>query len=109
MADALKILGQAAPAATTRTDLITVGAAKSQVVRRINCCNTTGSADTVQISVAPAGAAHATAQFQYKDISVPGTSTLELDIFATLAATDVLRVYSGAGSISFTAFGDEIS
>ena len=109
MAETNRILGQTKPAAATRTAIYTTPASTAGVISTLMACNTTASADVVQITVAPSGAAHATSQFIYFDVSIPANNTLAVTCGLTLAATDVVRVYSTGGNIAFTAFGVEIT
>lgn len=109
MTQTLKILGQSAPAAATPTTLYTVPASTSTVVSSIVVANTSSSSDTFRISVAIAGAADTIAQYLYRDITIPGNNTFEATMGATLAATDVVRCYSGSGNCSFNLFGAENS
>jgi hypothetical protein len=108
MANAYKILGQAVPA--TSSDIITVGAGKSQVVSTLVVANTTSSAATVRVYARIAGAAAATSNAIIYDVTVLGNTTQTYTMGITLAATDVLTVVSGtSGALTVTAFGSEIS
>lgn len=110
MATAYKILGQAAPAATTNSDLITVGAAKSQVISTLVVANTTTTDATCRVFARIAGAAAATTNALVYDVTVPGAGVQAFTLGITLAATDVLTVRTGtANALTFTAFGSEIS
>jgi len=107
--NAYKTLGQSYPAATTLTDLYTVPASTQTVVSSIIVCNHSGSASTFRISLAPAGAADANAQYLYFDVPIGANDTFVATIGIGMQTTDKLRCYSGNGSISFTAVGSEIS
>jgi hypothetical protein len=109
MAEALKILGQLAPAATTLGTLYAVPAATSTTVSSIGVCNRDATATTFRISIAPAGAADGTTQYLYYDVSLPGNDTFVATIGATLGTTDQVRCYAGHGSVTFSAFGIEVS
>lgn len=109
MADTFKILGQSAPAATTLVDLYTVPGATSTTVSTISVCNRSATPTSFRISVAPAGAADATSQYLYYDQAIGGNTSFVLTIGMTLGATDKIRVYAGAATLSFSAFGVEIS
>lgn len=109
MADTFKILGQSAPAATTLVDLYTVPAATSTTVSTISVCNRSATPTSFRISVAPAGAVDATSQYLYYDQAIGGNTSFVLTIGMTLATTDKIRVYAGAATLSFSAFGVEIS
>lgn len=109
MAQQRQTLGQSKPAATTLTALYTVPAGKQATVSSVTCCNQSTSNDTLRISVAVAGAADATKQYLFYDLPIPANDTFTLTIGITLAATDILRCYSGSGNVSFNAFGIEVS
>lgn len=109
MASTYKVLGQSIPAATTSTDLYTVPAATSTVVSTITICNQAGTAGTYRLSVAPAGAALATSQYLAFDVAIAANTTQTLTLGISLATTDKIRVYSSSGSMSFAAYGVELT
>lgn len=107
MASKYRNLGQASPAATTLTDLYT--ATVQTVVSSIVVCNTTGAAITFRISHAVAGAADATKQYLYRDVSVPANDTFVATLGITMAPSDVLRCYASAIDMAFNVYGGEVS
>lgn len=109
MADNLKVLGQALPAATTSTPLYTVPAARSTVVSTLTVCNQNAAAGTFRISVRPAGATLAAVHYLYFDAAIGANVTFAATIGLTLAATDVVGVYSSNGSMSFHLYGNEVA
>lgn len=109
MAEAYKILAQAAPLATSLTDVYTVPALTSAVISTVTLCNQSGAGITVRVSVAKAGAADAPKQYLVYDSSISANSTVTIQVGATLATTDVLRVYVSSASISVNVFGTEIT
>lgn len=110
MPTAYKILGQSAPTNTTNADLITVGAAKSQVISTLVIANTTATDATCRVFARIAGAAAATTNALLYDATIPANGVQALTLGITLAATDVLTVRTGtANALTFTAFGSEIS
>ena len=109
MADTLKILAQAAPAATTETALYTVGAGKVATVSTLTVCNRAATAATFRITAAIAGAATTNAQYIYYDQAIDGNSSFAITIGITLAATDVIRVYASTANLSFNLFGVEVA
>lgn len=105
-----KILGQQAPTGTTNVDLITVGAAKSQVVSTLVVANTTTSSATCRVFARIAGAAAATTNALIYDANIGPNATIAFTLGITLAATDVLTVRTGtANALTFTAFGSELA
>lgn len=109
MANTYKVLGQSNPAATTSTDLYTVGAGKSAVCSTITICNQAGSPATFRIAVRIAGASTDAKQYIAYDTSIPANDVLTMTIGLTLAATDVITIYASTSTLSFNLFGSEIS
>ena len=109
MAEAMKVLGQSAPSATSLTDLYTVPASTEAVGSTIVVCNRSGTATTFRVSVAPGGAADTNSQYLYYDVDILGNDTFAATIGITLATTDKVRVYATAATLSFSLFGTEIT
>lgn len=109
MATTYKVLGQQEPAATTAADLYTVPSARQTIVSSISVCNRAASAGTFRISVRPGGAAQADQHYVCFDAPIASKDTLILTVGITLAATDVITVYSSNADTAFQAFGSEIS
>lgn len=108
MATTYKTLGQSAPAATTNTDLYTVPSATSAVCSTLAVCNR-GVSTTFRVAVRPAGATLANQHYIIYDNYVNQYDTVFLTLGVTLAATDVVTVYAGAATLSFSLFGSEIA
>lgn len=109
MAINYKILGQAHPAATTSTDLYTCPASTQTVVSTISIANVTATSGKARIWVAKAGAANAHVYAIMYDTVIPANSSNTFTLGITLAATDVIRVYSTNGNdLTFHAYGSEI-
>lgn len=109
MADTLKVLGQAALAATTLTDVYTVPGATSATVSSVTVCNRDAAATTFRFAVAIAGAADATKQYLYYDFALPGNETFVFTLGVTLATTDVLRAYAVSANVSVNIFGVQVA
>lgn len=109
MAVTYKVLDQTRPAATTLTDAYTVPAATSTIVSSLSITNTSGTETTARVSIAIAGAGDALSQYVYYDLTIPGNDTFIATIGATLAATDVVRVYAALATLTFQLFGSEIT
>jgi hypothetical protein len=108
MATRYKVLGQAAPAAATNTDIYTVPALKEAIISTIVVCNRSGSVTTYRIAVRPAGAAIADEHFLAHDVVVGAADSTTLTLGVTLSASDVITVYSLTTDLSFSVFGSEI-
>lgn len=109
MAQTYKVLGQLDPTAATLTALYTVPGATSTVVSSITVANRSSTPTSFRISVAVAGAADTNKQYLIYDLAIPGNDTYIATIGITLAATDVVRVYATAGTLSFNLFGSEVT
>jgi glucose-6-phosphate dehydrogenase assembly protein OpcA len=104
-----KVLGQSNPSATTLTTLYTVPAATEAVVSSIVIANLAATAATFRIAVRPNGAAIANSQYIGYDITVGASDSTVLTMGITMDATDVLSVYGSTATLTFSAFGSEIS
>lgn len=109
MANTYKVLGQSNPSATTNTTLYTVPAATSTVISTISICNQAAAAGTFRIAIRPAGAGIAAQHYLFYDTTIDGNATITATLGITLAATDVVTVYASSTTMSFGAFGQEIS
>jgi len=109
MATTYKTLGQAAPAATTSTDLYTVPAATSAIISTITVANRAVTDATFRISQSLTGAALDNKDYLVYDATVPGSGFITLTLGITMATTDKLRVYASSANISFNAFGTELA
>ncbi len=107
MADALKVLGQVDPSATTTTTLYTVPDKTMTTVSSIVAANRTGSAITFRLSVHVEGASADDKQYLYYDKSIAANDSLTIVIGITLNQTDVVKVYTSAVNMSFNMFGCE--
>ncbi len=107
-----KVLGQSNPSATTATSLYTVPAATQAIVSTITVCNQAATAATYRIAVRKAGAALGASQYLAYDVSLPANTSDTLTLGITLdysTAGDIITVYSSSATMSFAAFGSEIS
>jgi hypothetical protein len=109
MTDTLKVLGQAAPAATVLTSLYTVPAATQTAVSSIVVCNQNAATIHFRISIAVGGAADSPQQYLYFDSMLLANSSFVATIGVSLAATDVIRVQTDTANVSFSAFGDQVT
>ena len=109
MATVYKVLAQSNPSATTATTLYTVPSSTSAVVSTITICNQAASAGTYRISVRPAGATLAAQHYVAYDVAIAANDTTALTLGVTLATTDVVTVYASSATMSFSAFGSELS
>jgi hypothetical protein len=108
MATTYKVLGQSAPSATTNTDIYTVPSSTSAVCSTLAIANR-GASTTFRVAIRPAGASIANQHYIIYDNYVNQYDTVFLTLGVTLATTDVVTVYAGAATLSFSLFGSEIS
>lgn len=104
-----KVLGQAAPSATTETDLYTVPASTEAVISTLMVANRSSSDATFRVSVSVAGAATATKDYIGYDLTCGGNGINAFTLGITLAATDKIRVYASSANLSFNVFGSELA
>ena len=109
MADALKVLGQLDPSATTTTTLYTVPDKTMTTISSVVAANRSGSAITFRLSAHVDGASADDKQYLYYDKSVAANDSLTIVIGITLNQDDVLKVYTSAVNMSFNLFGCETS
>lgn len=104
-----KVLGQVNPSATTNTTLYTVPAATQTVVSTISVCNQAATAATFRIAVRVAGATLSAEEYIVYGATVPASDSTFFTLGLTLGATDVVTVYASSATVSFNAYGSEIS
>jgi hypothetical protein len=110
MPTAYKVLGQVAPTATTETNLYTVPSATQAVVSSIAITNQAASSATFRIAIRPsADATTAAKHYLVYGTTVGAADTVVLTIGVTLAAGDKIQVYGSSATLSFSAYGSEIS
>ena len=109
MANAYKVLGQSAPAATTATDVYTVPSATEAVISTIIIANRAATAGTFRLSIRPNGAAEATLHFIAYDVPIAANDSTTLTLGVTLDAADVVTAYCSSANMSVNVFGTEIT
>jgi len=110
MAEVYKILGQSAPAATTATDVYTVGGSTSAIVSTITVCNRSSTADdTFRIAILQGGGTVATTDYIAYDAVIGISDFLVITLGIGLATTDQVEVYAGTANLTFQVFGMEIT
>lgn len=109
MATTYKVLGQSNPAATTATDIYTVGAGKSAVISTLVVANLAGVDALFRIAVRPAGEALANKHYVAYNVVVGASDSTTLTLGITLGETDVLTVYASTSTVAFNVFGSEVA
>jgi len=109
MATSYSILAQAAPAATTNTDLYTVPASTELIGSTLYICNRAATATTFRVALRPAGATISNEMYVAYDVPVAPNDTTTITTGLTMAATDKMTVYAGNANLSFNLSGAEIT
>ncbi len=110
MPTAYKVLGQAAPAATTEATLYTVPVSTQAVVSSIAITNQAASSATFRIAIRPSADATTTAKhYLVYGTTVGASDTVVLTIGVTMAASDKIMIFGSSATLSFSAYGSEIS
>jgi glucose-6-phosphate dehydrogenase assembly protein OpcA len=104
-----KVLGQSNPTAATLTTLYTVPAATEAVISSIIIANLAATNATFRIAVRPNGASITNSQYVGYDITVGASDSTVLTLGITMDAADALSVYASTSTVTFSAFGSEIS
>lgn len=107
MADTYKVLGQVDPVAATLTTLYTVPANTTVIVSLLRIANR-GAATSFRVSIGIAGAADNVKQYLSFDEAIGANMVAEIK-GVTLGAADVLRVFATLATISFTAYGVQMT
>lgn len=110
MATNYLVLGQSAPSASTNTTLYTVPSSTQAVVSTIFVCNRNAvAAAKFRIAVRPDGASIANQHYLFYDNEVAAKGTVAITTGITLGDTDVVTVWGDSASLSFAAFGSEVT
>jgi glucose-6-phosphate dehydrogenase assembly protein OpcA len=109
MAETYKVLGQVAPGATTDTTLYTVPDSTQAVVSTIVVANRTASSASYRVAVRPAGATIADKHYIAYDVQVGASDSTTITLGITIQATDVITVRASTNTLTFNAFGSEIT
>jgi hypothetical protein len=105
MADTIKNLGQVMPAAATLTVLVTA-TGNGATLSSVWACNQSSTQSAkIRISNPIAGAADAPLQYLVFDLTLQPNESRAFVAGVTMAATDLLRVQSDTGNVSFNAYG----
>jgi hypothetical protein len=109
MANAYKVLGQAAPSATTDTNVYTVPASTEAVISTIIIANRAATAGSYRIAVRPDGASVSNLHYIAYGVPISANDSVTLTLGITLNAADVITVYCSSADMSVSIFGTEIT
>ena len=109
MANTFKVLGQVKPGAASLTTLYTVPALTQAIAATVVACNQSATPTAFRVSVQVAGAADDPKQYVAYDVPIGGNAVVPLPHALVLGAGDIIKVYNTLATVSFTAFGEEIT
>lgn len=109
MPNSYKILGQSAPGAAAGTTLYTCPASTQTIVSVINACNRSNVATSIRVSIDAAGGGDSNEDYLCYDLPIGPNETIELGRGVILNATGLIRVYNTLATVTFNAFGVEIT
>lgn len=96
---------------STETTLYTVPAGKQAVVSGLSMCNQSSSVATYRVSHIPSGQSVGAAYYLKKDETIPALPASKEKMLngITMAAGDIISVYSTVANVNFVLHGDEQS
>jgi hypothetical protein len=103
-----KVLGQVNPSAASLTTLYTVPESTQAICSTLSVCSV-GVSATFRVAVRPAGATLANQHYLIYDAVVNANDSFYLTLGISLAATDVVSVFSSTNTLAFSLFGVEIT
>jgi hypothetical protein len=110
-----KVLGQiAAASAVAATETIyqagtATGTATQSVISTVTVCNRGATSTTYRLAVRPDGTAVNNQHYIAYDATIPANDTIALTLGITLDGADILACYAGNASLTFNAYGCEIT
>jgi hypothetical protein len=110
MPNTYKILGQSNPNAATLTELYPVPGSTQVIVSTITICNRSAVPTSFRISFQINNAGDSNEQYIAYDQPIGGNEMIPLrKLGITLGAGDTINVYATLATLSFQAFGVEIT
>lgn len=110
MAETLKILGQAAPAATTETEVYTVPSATTAVISTLSVCNQAATPATYRVALRPAADSTTAAKhWVVYGATIDGSDSTFFTLGWTLSAGDKVIIYTSSATMSATLTGSELA
>ena len=109
MPDSYKILGQINPTANTLTNVYVTGAAASAIVSTISIHNFSDSNSSYSIVVRPNNESLGNKHYVIRGGIIPARERLTIQGAVTMNAGVILAANTNSSSISFNAYGVEIT
>lgn len=109
MAQSYNILGQLSPTANTLTNVYVTGASTSSIVGTIVIHNFSDANASYSLVVRPINEALATKHFIVRGGVLPAREQISITGAVTMNSSVILAANTNSGSISFNAYGVEIT
>ena len=109
MAQTYEILGQLAPSANTLTNVFVTGASSSAIVGTITIHNFSDANASYSLFVRPINEALANKHFIIRGGILPAREMISITGAVTMNANAILAANTSGGSVSFNAYGVEIT
>ena len=109
MAQTYEILGQLAPTANTLTNVFVTGASSSAIVGTITLHNFSDTNTSYSLVVRPINETLATKHFIIRGGILPAREMISITGAVTMNANAILAANTSGGSVSFNAYGVEIT
>ncbi len=109
MAQAHKILGQLSPTANTLTNVYVTGASSSAIVGTITIHNFSDSNSSYSLVVRPINEALSAKHFIIRGGVLPAREQITITGAVTMNSSAILAANTNGGSVSFNAYGVELS
>ena len=109
MAQTYEILGQLAPSANTLTNVFVTGASSSAIVGTITLHNFSDANASYSLVVRPINESLANKHFIIRGGILPAREMISITGAVTMNANAILAANTNGGSVSFNAYGVEIT
>ena len=109
MAQTYEILGQLAPSANTLTNVFVTGASSSAIVGTITLHNFSDANASYSLVVRPINETLANKHFIIRGGILPAREMISITGAVTMNANAILAANTNGGSVSFNAYGVEIT
>ena len=109
MAQTYEILGQLAPSANTLTNVFVTGASSSAIVGTITLHNFSDANASYSLVVRPINESLANKHFIIRGGILPAREMISITGAVTMNANAILAANTSGGSVSFNAYGVEIT
>ena len=109
MAQTYEILGQIAPSANTPTNVFVTGASSSAIVGTITLHNFSDANASYSLVVRPINETLANKHFIIRGGILPAREMISITGAVTMNANAILAANTNGGSVSFNAYGVEIT